>query len=185
MESTESSLVKESFEKPLFLYHGSPHKSIKELEPRRKYFRDPKEGPKIFATQELSLATCFLLEGITSSGLFGDTPYAVIIGDREEIIKNDKGGHIYVLPSDKFESDPHKGLREYEWTTDQRVEPIKTIEYKSAVDAMIKNGVQVYFVDKATHQKIRNSKDHGFSILNDMESENMHRDVNVRHLSSH
>ena len=169
-------------EKPPFLYHGSPHKEIGELEPREKSVRDPNEGPQIFATQELSVATIFLLKGITSSGLFGDTPYAIIVGSREDVIKNDNGVHIYVLPSDKFKSDPHKGLGQYEWTTDEKVKPIKKIEYKSAIDAMLENGVQVYFMDEGTHQMIRNSKDHGFSILNSMESENMRRGVNVKHL---
>jgi hypothetical protein len=44
---------------------------------------------------------------------------------------------------------------------------------------MIDNGVQVYFVGKQTFQKIRQAEDHGFSILQTIQSENQKLNKNV------
>lgn len=168
-------------EKPPFLYHGSPHGQIDEFEPRQKSVRDPNEGPRIFATPELSLATIFMSEQkISESGKFDDIPYAVIVGSKEAFIAKDKGGHVYVLPSDKFKTDPDKGLGENEWTSEERVKPIKKLEFKSTLDAMLENGVQVYFVDEGTNRKIKKSADHGLSILSNLKSENELRGINAR-----
>ena len=62
------------------------------------------------------------------------------------------------------------------------MKPVKTIEYPSAIDAMIQNGVQVYFVDEETHKSIQKSEDHGYAIFSQLESENARRGVNVRKL---
>ena len=89
--------------KPAILYHGSPHGEIEELGPRRESMRDPEEGPVLFATQDLAVATVFMFKSKHwGSGQFGDIPYAWIVETREEFIKKDKGGHIYVLPSDQI-----------------------------------------------------------------------------------
>ena len=82
-----------------------------------------------------------------------------------------EGGHIYVLPSDKFISDPNKGLGEYEWTSKESVSPIDKIEFPSTLDAMIKNGVQVYFVEPSEFNKIEpENKD--AEVIKNFESEN-------------
>ncbi|MDP3954567.1 MAG: hypothetical protein Q8Q06_04085 [bacterium] len=169
-------------EKPEFLYHGSPHRGIEELEPRAKSHRDPAEGAQVFATQEMGLAAIFMTEKVAESGLHDRIPYAIIAEPREDFIKNDKGGHIYVLPSDGFVCDPEKGLREYEWTSKSPVRPVKTMEYNSALDAMIENGVQVYFIEPKTLQEIRQAKDMGLSILQRLESENQKRGVSIEEL---
>lgn len=166
-------------EKPPFLYHGSTHKDVGELEPRSKKQRDPQEGRAVFATQELSLATVFMAE-VGNCGLFWDIPYAVIPGTREDFIKRDKGGQVYVVSSEGFQCDPAKGLGRYEWKNEEKVKPVKTLEYKSALDAMIESGVQVYFVDAKTLADIKDSKDHGWAILNKLESENQRRGINIR-----
>jgi len=170
-------------EKPSFLYHGSRHKDIEELEPRDESVRDLNEGPVVFATQELALATIFMVREVVESGRFNDIPYAVIIGSRESFVENDKGGHIYILPVDTFGSDSKKGLGGYEWTSREKVKPSQKIEYSSRLDAMIENGVQVYFVDEVTCQKIKISKDDVLSILQNMESENQKRGINFRSFS--
>jgi hypothetical protein len=175
----------EQKEKPPVLYHGSTHKGLEELTPQRKSWRDEKEGPRIFATQELSLATIFMAPSAFSSGFFDDIPYAIIPYSREDFIAQDKGGHVYVLPSDTFISDPTVGLGTYEWTSSENVKPIKVIEYPSVLDAIIENGVQVYFVDESMRASIDNAPDHGLSILRGLESENMRRGVNVKVLPSH
>lgn len=170
----------EEKEKPPFLYHGSRHGALEELEPMAKSIRDKDEGPVVFATPDLALATIFMTGEGKASGKFGDVSYVVINCSRDEFIKNDNGGHIYVLSSDTFQSDPNKGLGIYEWISNEKVKPLKKIEYPSTLDAMIDNNVQVYFVDEKTYEKIESSDDHGLSILLSLESENQKRGINVR-----
>lgn len=178
MEENNSEFNREK-EKPPFLYHGSAHKNTEKIEPRNVSVRDENEGPVVFATQELGLATIFMAKGITESGKFGDVSYAVIVNTKENYIKDDTGGHVYVVPSDSFENNPDIGLGEYEWTSKEAVVPVDKIEYPSKLQAMLNNGVQVYFIDKATHRKIQDSDDHGLSILQSLQSENQKTGINV------
>jgi hypothetical protein len=179
METLETQKSPERKEKPPFLYHGSRHRNIEILKPNKRSFRDPEEGELVFATQDIALASIFMGD-VRMNGKFDEIPYAVIIGSREEFIKNDKGGHIYVISSETFTSDPNKGLGIYEWTSKEPVKPLKKIEYDSALDAMLENGVQVYFVDEDKYKKIKESKDHGLSIFRELESENQRRGINIR-----
>ncbi|MDO8686790.1 MAG: hypothetical protein Q7K11_01095 [Candidatus Berkelbacteria bacterium] len=180
MENLENKKSPEKKERPPFLYHGSQHKGLEEVEPRKKTSRDPEEGELVFATQDLAIATIFMTKAHRSSGAFGDVTYVSIIEPREGFIKNDNGGHIYVLPSDTFICDPNKGLGVYEWTSKEKVKPVRKIEYLSTLDAMIENGVQVYFIDEETFEKIKQSDDHGYSIFQSLQSENQRRGTNVR-----
>ncbi len=181
MENLENQKSPEKKEKPPFLYHGSPHRGLEEIEPRKTTVRDPEEGELVFATQDIGLASVFMANSRHyGCGRFNETKYCYIVEPGEEFIRRDKGGHIYVLPSDSFETDPNKGLGVYEWTSKQKVKPIEKIEYTSALDAMLANGVQVYFIDEETHKKIEQSPDHGYSILQGLESENQRRGANVR-----
>ncbi len=96
-----------------------------------------------------------------------DTPY-IVISDEERFKKLDKGGVIYSLPNKTFENDPEKGLRELEWTSAEPVTPTNKEFVRSALEDMVKNGVKVYFVDKATFQKIQHSSDHGKSVIDNL-----------------
>jgi hypothetical protein len=180
MENTENKQSPKQ-EKPPFLYHGSPHK-IKELEPRTKPHREKEEGKLVYATSELTDAIMFLQKTALTGHFVVEgerVAYAVIVGNREKFIERDKGGHIHVLPSDTFETSPHRGMSN-EWVSKEGVKPVEVIEHTSALDAMLENGVQVYFVDEATYQQIRRAEDHGYSILKSLESENQKRGVNVK-----
>ncbi|TSC78125.1 MAG: hypothetical protein G01um101433_412 [Parcubacteria group bacterium Gr01-1014_33] len=171
-------------EKPPFLYHGSPNRNIQGFEPRTSSGTGEKLGTQVYASQDMAVASIFLLnpERTWSAGKFNDVLFAVIPINRDEFIKNDKGGCIYVLPSDHFESDPKHGMGEYEWHSPQKVKPIKKMQFSSALDAAIQNGVQVYLVDKETFQRIEKSKDHGLLILQKLESENQRRGINIKSL---
>src|SRR3989338_10485979 len=102
METTETQKSPERKEKPPFLYHGSPHKDIEAVEPRRERRRDSEEEGLVFATQDLAMATIFMTKTTRGIGVFGEVHYAYIVEPREEFIKNDNGGHIYILPSETF-----------------------------------------------------------------------------------
>ncbi len=182
MENMEQKEKITTIEKPPLLYHGSAHKELEELKPQGKSHRAD-EGELLYATPDLAIAFIFLVGGAHyGCGKFGRVPYAWIIANRDEFIPNDKGGHIYVLPSDSFEINQGRGLGNEEYASKEPVAPIKTIEYPSAIDAMIENRVQVYFINQKTYEKIQASKDHGYSIYSKLESENQRRGINVRPL---
>lgn len=180
MENLEKNQSPEK-EKPPFLYHGSPHK-IEELEPQTKPHREKEEGELVYATSELTDAIMFLQKtDLTGHFIINNekVAYVIVVGDREKFMERDRGGHVYVLPSDRFKPSPHKGMSN-EWVSKESVKPVEVKEYNSALDAMIENGVQVYFLDKATYQQIRRAEDHGYSILKNLESENKRLNLNVK-----
>ncbi|MEP7162284.1 MAG: S8 family serine peptidase [Candidatus Moraniibacteriota bacterium] len=176
----------EKKEKPEVLYLAAQTPNISELVPRQGNYRDENEGAVIFSTPDKALASAFLVEGHGDHwmkiGFYGDIPYVVIKSDREEFIKKDKGGFMYTVSSDTFDFDPNKGMGEREWVSKVSVKPLSEKHFESALDAMIENGVQVYFVDENIFEAINNSSNHGYGILIGLTSENEKRDVNIRNL---
>ena len=165
-------------EKPPVLYHASSRADLDQLEPRAEKVRDSKEGPRIFATPDKAMATIFLVgtdDSWTHSGAFDGKPY-IVISDEKRYREMDKGGVIYSLPNDSFETDAGKGLGELEWTSPSTVTPLTKEVVPSALDAMVANNVQVYFVDRETFEQINAASDHGLSILRSLTSENRKRD---------
>lgn len=117
-----------------------------------------------------------------SIGYYSGILVVIIKADREEFIKQDKGGTMYTVSSDTFIFDPDKGMREKEWTSREPVKPLSETKMPSALNAMIENGAQVYFVDKKTFDVINNSDDYGYSILTKIVSENERTNKNVKPL---
>jgi hypothetical protein len=169
-------------EKPPKLYHGSPDRNIEVFEPRISKGSGEAYGPLVYASPDLAISSAYLADipRRWSSGQFGDVPYALITVPRDEFIANDKGGCIYVLPTETFE--PDRGLGSAEWASTVPVKPVEKLEFPSALDAMLDHGVQVYFVTPEQHAQIRSSPDHGLSTLNSMTSENQSRGVNPKAL---
>ena len=186
MEKFEQQHNQEKKEKPPILYHASMVSGIKEFTPNRENYRDENEGAIIFSTPDKALASAFLVEGHGDHwmqiGFYGDIPVVIINADKEEFIKNDKGGVMYAFPNDTFNYNPNKGMGEKEWTSRESVKPLSEEQYTSALDAMMENGVQVYFVDKKTFDEINNSDNHGYNILINLTSENERNNKNVRYL---
>jgi hypothetical protein len=165
-------------EKPKFLYHGSPDRGLIELKPQSRTQRAEK---LLYATPDMAIASTFLIKGVHyGCGKFGDVPYAWILADRDDFIRQDKGGHIYVSSGDSFVMNPDSGLANDEYISVQPVQPSKTIKYQSAVDAMMENGVQVYFINQPTYNRLQSAKDHGYTIFATLESENQRRGINVK-----
>ncbi|MBI2409525.1 hypothetical protein HYV30_00600 [Candidatus Kaiserbacteria bacterium] len=73
-------------------------------------------------------------------------------------------------------------MGELEYTSVEPVTPWAREEHESALDAMVRHGVQVYFVDPETFARIQTSPDHGYDILKTLESENQRRGVNATDL---
>jgi len=78
-----------------------------------------------------------------------------------------------------FTIDPRFAKSTKEWTSKVPVKPLSKTEYQSGLEAMLGVGVQVYFVDKNIFRKIKNSEDHGYSILRTLKSENQKEGRNV------
>lgn len=171
MESEKNFLPKP--EKPPVLYHASRSGNIDVFEPRIGKRRDENEGAQIFATPSKAMSMMFLVDtdnSWTQSGAMDGTPY-IIISDEERFRSLDKGGYIYSLPSDSFETDLDKGLRELEYTSTESVSPTEREFIPSALEAMVQNGVKVYFVDNDTWQAIQESDDHGEAIVKSLSPE--------------
>lgn len=173
---------KEIKEKPPILFHASIEGEIDEFEPRMKSYRDLNEGKVVFATPDYALATMFLIrahDGWALKGRRNDVFYN-IISDEERYRKIDTGSFIYSLPSDNFKCDLNKGMGECEWTSDLPVKPVNKIFIPSAIDAMLQNGVQVFFTNKETLEEIRANKMEFDKFLINSESENKKRGINVK-----
>lgn len=158
-------------EKPPVLFHASRNPDIDIFEPRIGKRRDENEGAQVFATPNKAMATMFLVDtddSWTQSGAIDDVPY-IIISDRERFESMDHGGTIYSLPSDSFETDLEKGLRELEYTSVETIKPVSSEHFPSALKAMLEHGVRVYFVDKKTFEAIQTSSDHGEEIVANLE----------------
>src|SRR5687767_10509331 len=122
--------------KPKFLYHGSPIRGLKVIEPRAISIRDHNEGPVVFATPDLVLASMFIVpvdDSFVNMGYVGETPI-FHCGDKKRFLELDKGGAIYILSSEAFSFDSNKGMGDLEWTSTQAVVPIKEMVYDSALD---------------------------------------------------
>ena len=168
-------------DKPEFLYHASENTDIQIFEPRKNSFRDPSEGPVIFATPDKTMSSVFIVpanDSWTHSGLFGNVHY-FICGDEERFKNVDKGGAIYQLPSATFETDPTKGLGIREWVSKVPVKPLNKEVFESGLEAMLLMGVQVYFVDDEIFKTIDRSSDHGNELMRNTVSENTKRMINV------
>lgn len=184
MENFKREYGTEKKEKPDVLYIAAHLPEVPKLVPIVGNYRDENEGAVIFSTPDKALASVFLVEGHSDSwmqiGFYGDVLAAVINADRDDFIRKDKGGIIYTSSSDTFNYHPDKGMGEKEWTSRESVKPLSETMYSSALDLMIENGVQVYFVDKKTFDDINKSDDHGCGILNHIQSENQRRNKNIK-----
>ena len=158
--------------KPAVLYHASSNTEIEEFEPRAESVRDKDEGPMVFASPDRAFATCFLVptdDSWAKIGRFGEPgkkgPWHVVVSDRDRFEELDHGGAIYTLPSESFSTDPTKGVGTTEWTSPVAVKPIAKEVMQSGLQAMLEAGVQVYFVDRETFERIKQSDDHGKEVI--------------------
>lgn len=180
MFSEQNIFSRESFrEKPSVLYHASSRSDIEEFEPRAEKTRDPNEGPVVFASPDKASVTRFLVptnDSWTQISSFHKV-HTIIISDEARFRALDKGGTVYALSSDTFNLTDEKHHPD-EWTSRKAVRPKEKIEYPSALEAMLDQSVQVFFVNAEILKKIRESQDHGLSILRTLQSENQKRGKN-------
>ncbi|SRR5260221_925246 len=145
--------------RPKYLYHASENKDIEILEPRMQSVRDSEEGPVVFSTQDKALATCFIVNTNDTWANMGRVNNIIyfVCSDENRFRKLDKGGAIYTLQSRGFKVDLNKGMGLDEWVSKTSTRPVEKIEYESGLEAMMENGVKVFFVDLRKFNKFMNS----------------------------
>lgn len=163
-------------DKPAKLYHASDNRNIAIFEPRNEKVRDPKEGPVVFATPDISYASCFIVKTDSSWNQISrwgkDRPWVFICSDFERFKNNDHGGSIYVLPNNSFYTDPEKGTGNSEWVSKEPVTPESKEDYASGLDAMLNHSVQIFFVTKEEFEQINNAEDHGLGLVQEWQKQN-------------
>lgn len=136
-------------------FHGSPNNNIEEI--------DTATEDSVFATPSIALASCYLFrwydDWVNQIVLWKDNPndytITMVISDKDRFLKIDNGGSIYLLPRLGFNYNENKGLRIFEWVTNKKVIPYDKLEYVSALEAMKKYGVKVYFLDQEEWQNYK------------------------------
>lgn len=163
------------------LYHASENQDIEILEPKAVKTRDPNEGPVVFATDDKAYVTMFLVKSDDSWTLkFGlgnssrDCDWYICINDQQRYLDADKGGAIYTLPKNQFLTEP-KPNSTPEWASNEPVKPLKKEIYPSGLEAMIENGVQVYFTTPEQFESLKTKRETRFEDLRNLESENEKR----------
>lgn len=150
-----------------YLYHASQNKHIEILEPRAESIRDPNEGPVVFATHDKTYATCFSVPTDDTWARISQyrsnkhpTLYVMCISDEKRFRDLDQGGAVYYLNPESFYLDESKSSTE--WTSKLSAKPIKKELFESGLDAMIENGVNVFFCDQLVISDL--GKTHGTLI---------------------
>lgn len=166
--------------KPAVVYHGTSFLNLDEINPSNKRVRDRKEGALVFGAEHKEFASMFLGprpdDTWSSKGCLNGL-YYILIGDEDRYRREDKGGIIYELPGETFEFNPKVGMKT-EWVSTKSVIPLNKQIYSSALEAMIENGVQVYFVDKKKLEEFNRLPKDTIVVrkfLESLESENQKR----------
>lgn len=156
--------------KPDVLYHASVNNDIAVLDPKTSEERLSHYGNLLFATPYKALAAMFLAPKTQALEVtkFGDTFALVAASSAEEFIEKDLGGTIYTLPSDSFATHQDLTMQDTEYVTKESVTPIDKEVYATALDAMRRSGVRVYFVEASVLKDIRSADDHGLKILSEL-----------------
>jgi len=173
--------------KPKVLFCGSNRQDLTKITPCVEHMSGGAEGAGVYATPHIDLAAVWMLrrphnEWALVSGDLGPFIFVCNVDHPEavQVTKERYGGSIYVVPSQDFyasKASIHTGLNK--WRTPTDVEPIHRFDFDSVLEAMIDFGVQVYLVDEATFQKVRQAEDL-YTAIEQLVSENTRRKKNVR-----
>jgi hypothetical protein len=140
---------------PAVLFHGTPLPGLTKLHPA--------PGGVLYASDDMRLSSTFLADPEHCVCVRSSRGHVqAFIGEpREEFLRRDRGGTIYLLDARRFSpAPPDVSLRRvWEWTTVDEIEPMGSIVYVSALTAMIALGVRVYFVSREFCENFRSPGD--------------------------
>jgi hypothetical protein len=143
------------------VYHTSPEKDLKLIEPKPTISKDKYLGDYVFATSNKLLAVMYLATRgyATLMNPDKDNPNIVICADKNDYLKNDRGGAIYKLPGETFIETPQHGLSDYEKVSTHSVKPIEKTIYRTSIEAMLDAKIKIYFTDSVTFNSLIGAKD--------------------------
>jgi len=149
------------------LYHASQITGLDTLTPANQTPRYTGESNYIFATPFKALAAMFLAprEISTEISKYGEEFVIFINSSLDEFKKFDKGGSIYSLDGNQFNTDSSVGMGDTEWVCDHDIAPLSEETYESSLLAMHSFNVQTYFVDKETFINIQNNPSNGLNLV--------------------
>lgn len=156
---------------PELLYRGTPNRNVSNFVPKERIRHDFSEKLAVSATTDRAAATMFIvpIEDLkVVIGSFGGIHYYVYGGEQPF---KDGGGAIYTLNPEGFEYNPDIGI----WTSPKPVETISQEDIPSGLEAMIEDGIQVFFVDQETFNQFKESPDKRGEMLRNLTSENERR----------
>jgi len=138
------------------LYHASPIKNLKILEPQRTISNNKYIGDFVFATRHKKLALMYMLpKGFPLlMNIKSSKPYAVLCGNVRDILKKDKGGALYELSTESFHRTPQIALSNYEMVSKESISPLNETDYESVTRTLDKEGIATYIVDSNTFDKL-------------------------------
>lgn len=142
------------------LYHASPIKDLKVIEPKRTLSKNVDIGNFVFATSDNRLAAMYLATkgNAILLNVNSQLPRIIILNSPENYLRNDTGGAIYKVYDENFVKTPQDGLEDSELVCDSRVIPIDKTGYNTSLDAMKEAGIEVYFVNQTQFDDIVNTK---------------------------
>lgn len=138
------------------LYHASPIKNLKIIEPKRTISNDKYIGDFVFATRHKILALMYMLPKgfpLLMNTKFSK-PYVVLCGNLRDILKKDEGGALYELSAESFHRTPQTALSNYEMVSRVSISPLSETDYESVTRALDNEGVAIYIVDRNTFDKL-------------------------------
>lgn len=178
--------------KPSVLFHGTALACLKELRPAA-------DGV-LYASDDVRLSSTFLADPEYCVCVRSRGAVLAFIGERrEEFVRRDRGGTLYILDASRFSPAPPDvgGRRAWEWTTTETVKPMGSIVYASALTAMLALGVRVHFVSRQCCEQFsadsdakrvaarhRCENDRFKRYLYDVDASPALRGVDVRHVAA-
>lgn len=143
------------------LYHASPVRDLKLIQPKRTLSRDVYIGDYVFATADKRLAAMYLATrgNATLMNVATAVPTIVICNNLKDYLAHDQGGAIYKVPAATFEETPQEGLQTSELVSKVAVKPLDKTIYKYSIDAMRDMGIAIYFVSKEVFDSLAQTKD--------------------------
>ncbi len=138
------------------LYHSSPIKNLKILEPQRTISNNKYIGDFVFATRHKKLALMYMLpKGFPLlMNIKSSKPYVVLCGNVRDILKKDEGGALYELSAESFYRTPQTALSNYEMVSKESISPLNETDYESTTRTLDKEGIAIYIVDSNTFDKL-------------------------------
>lgn len=141
---------------PATLYHGSTVSNLTSLIPQRTLSKDIFIGNFVFATADKLLAVMYTAPKGYAVIMNSDypKPYIIINARAISYVESDVPVFIYKMSGMPFKLTPHLELEVHEFVSANEVRVDLVESHESSIEAYVKNGITIYFVDDDTFKKV-------------------------------